>query len=171
MWLNHLVVNVPGSIYSCSLRHFLVLVQATVPGAGKFMEKQPKPCCALGDWHHPTGTELGLEKHPSDSVASFPDRCYFWPPYSKLLESGDLWASSMIYSIWSLFWWLARTWTLDCFWSLGLAVLSWHTSRAEFSKSCSSGQYNFLNYWQMWSSFAPYPWFASIHFPVTEIPH
>lgn len=39
MWLNHLVVNVPGSIYSCSLRHFLVLVQAeaTVPGAGKFM--------------------------------------------------------------------------------------------------------------------------------------
>lgn len=39
MWLNHLVVNVPGSIYSCSLRHFLVLVQAeaAVPGAGKFM--------------------------------------------------------------------------------------------------------------------------------------
>lgn len=146
MWLSHLGVYVVADIiYSCSLRHYLVLVQA-----GNWCTRCWKACLETAKFLLALGLDItlwgqrcfweALEKHPADHPASFPDRCYLWLSYYMLLESRDLWASFMIYSTRSWSWWLAGLWTLNCFWSLGPAMLCWPGSRTEFSKFCSSGQ-------------------------------
>lgn len=146
LWQKLLVVNVvPDSIYPCSAGCLLVLFQT---GSWSNRRSRGNSRSPVVLWGFPLGialmgTELvmeALENHPPDRAASSPDRCYIWPSYSILLESRDLWANSVIYGVWFWSWWHAGSWTLDCFWSFGLAMLRWHGSRAEFSKFCSSGQ-------------------------------
>lgn len=107
MWLSHLVFYlVPDIIYSCSLRHYLVLVQA-----GNWCSRCWKACLEIAKFLLVLGLGItlwgqswfweALEKHPSDHIASFPHRCCIWLSYYMLLESRDLLASSMIYSTWS----------------------------------------------------------------------
>lgn len=75
MWQSHLVVNVvPVSIYSCSLRHFLMLVQAGSWGTRcwKAGVEIAKALLSPGAWHHPAGTEPVLG---SSGKASFRRHC------------------------------------------------------------------------------------------------
>lgn len=82
MWQNLLVVNVPIHIYLCSLRHFLVLVQAGswCTRCWKAHVEIAKALMSLGAWHHPAGAELVLGSSGKASLG------WYWIPSRQVLN-------------------------------------------------------------------------------------